>query len=497
MWTKQDLEKLVKEKMADYHFVIVSNAQPYVHVLNKGQIECQRGVGGVISTLDPILQACRGTWVAFGNGDADRHVTDIDGRLKVPENDPRYTLKRIWLTKEEKQGYYYGYSNEVLWPLCHMAFQRPAFREEDWKMYQQVNEKFAKSVVEEIGDKKAFVWIQDYHLCLLPKLLKEMAPKQTVIAHFWHIPWPNYEAFRICPQRHEILEGLLANDLLGFHIRYHCNNFFDVVDREIESKIDRERFSVIKNEHETLIRPYPIGVDIEGISQAVESPAVRQLTQSLKEEYKLAGMKVLVGLDRIDYTKGIPEKMRAIDLLLQRYPQLKEKIVLFQVGVVNRLHIKNYKLLNDEINSIVEEINWRHSTGDWKPIIFFRQHFSLPKVLALYRMADVMLVSSLHDGMNLVAKEFVASRSDEEGMLVLSQFTGAARELTEAVLVNPFDGEQFCEGIYKALSMPSEERKKRMGKMREALKSSNIFRWAGKIISELLKFEFQEHTASR
>ena len=492
MWTKQDLEKLVKERMADYHFVIVSNRQPYVHTLKKGKVQCQRGVGGVISALDPVMQACGGTWVAASSGDADRQVSDKDGRLKVPEADPRYTLKRIWLSKEEALGYYYGYSNEVLWPLCHMAFQRPTFRHEDWEMYKHVNQKFAQSVLEEIGNKKAFIWIQDYHLCLLPKYLKEMAPGQTIIAHFWHIPWPNYEAFRICPQRQEILEGLLANDLLGFHIRYHCNNFLDVVDREIESKIDRERFSVTKNEHETLIRPYPIGVDIEGITKAAESDTVKELVKALREDYKLGDLKVLVGLDRIDYTKGIPEKMWAIDTLLQKYPQLKERIVFFQVGVVNRLHIKSYKLLNDEINDIVEEVNWRHSTGSWKPIIFFREQFSFHHVLALYRMADLAIVGSLHDGMNLVAKEFVASRSDEKGMIVLSQFTGAARELTEAVLVNPFNREEFSEGIYKALMMPLEERKKRMNKMRENLKAFNIFRWAGKIISELLKFEFQE-----
>jgi len=491
-WTKQDLEELVKERLADYQFVIVSNRQPYIHTLKKGKLQCQHGLGGVISALDPVMQVCGGTWVAFGNGDADWQVSDANGRLKVPEGDPRYTLKRIRLSKEEIQGYYFGYSNEVLWPLCHMAFQRPTFRREDWEVYKRVNEKFARSVLEEIGDKKAFIWIQDYHLCLLPKYLKEMAPGQTIIAHFWHIPWPNYEVFSICPQQKELLEGLLANDLLGFQIRYHCNNFLDVVDRTMECKIDRERFSIIKNHRETLIRSYPIGVDVAGISEVAQSPAVAELAQTLKDEYKLAGMKILIGLDRIDYTKGIPEKMWAVDKLLQQYPQFKEKIVFFQVGVVNRLHIKNYKLLNDEINHIVEEINWRHSTGTWKPIIFFREHFSFEQVLAMYQMADVAIVGSLHDGMNLVAKEFVASRTDDNGMLVLSQFTGAARELTDAILINPYDREQFAEGIAQALQMSAPERKKRMGKMREILATSNIYRWTGKIISELLKFEFKE-----
>jgi trehalose 6-phosphate synthase len=492
MWTKQNLENLVKEKLSDYHFVVVSNREPYVHTLNKGHLQCQRGVGGVISALDPIMQACGGTWVAFGSGDADRQVADKDGKLRVPQEKPRYTLKRIWLDKKEIEGYYYGFSNEVLWPLCHMAFQRPAFRNEDWEVYKAVNKKFARSVLEEIGDKKAFVWVQDYHLCLLPKYLKEMAPNQTIVAHFWHIPWPNYEAFRICPQKKEILEGLLANDLLGFHIRYHCYNFLDAVDREVESKIDRERFSITKNDHETMIRPFPISVDIDGISAAADEAGVKERSLAMREEYKLGDLKLLVGLDRIDYTKGLPEKLWAIDTLLQRYPQYKERIVFIQIGVVNRMRIKNYKLLNDDINDIVEQINWRHSSGNWRPVILVREHIPFARIMALYRTADVAVVGSLHDGMNLVAKEFVASRSDEGGVLVLSQFTGAARELTDAVLVNPYDREQFAEGLHKALSMPADERRKRMGKMRETLKSANIFRWAGKIISELLKFEFKE-----
>ncbi|OGX36160.1 MAG: hypothetical protein A3C36_04175 [Omnitrophica WOR_2 bacterium RIFCSPHIGHO2_02_FULL_52_10] len=410
----------------------------------------------------------------------------------VPEGSPRYTLKRVWLTKEEELGYYYGYSNEVLWPISHTAFRRPIFRREDWEHYKKVNEKFARAVMEEVGNKKAFVWIQDYHLCLLAKFLKQMAPAQIITAHFWHIPWPSYETFRICPQRRELLEGLLANDLLGFHIRYHCNNFFDVIDREIESKIDRERYSVFKGTHETLIRPYPISVDFEGINQIAESEDVRRHQETLIQEFELSNLKVIVGLDRIDYTKGIPEKLRAVDRLLKNHPELKEKIVLLQIGVVTRLHLHEYKDLNDEINSLVEEINWKHSTDGWKPIVFVRRHFSLPEVLALYRIGDVGIVSSLHDGMNLVAKEYVSSRSDNGGMLVLSQFTGASRELTDAVLINPYDRNQFSDGIYTALTLAEEDRQGRMMRMREIIQHNNIFRWAGKIISDLLKFKFKD-----
>lgn len=439
MWNKKGLQQLICEKMADYLFIVVSNRQPYVHRFERGKVVCQRGVGGVISALDPVMQACQGLWVAYGNGEADAKVAAKDGKVSVPPENPVYTLKRVWLTKEEEIGYYYGYSNEVLWPLCHMAFKRPVFRQDDWEYYKRVNEKFAKAIIEEIGNKKTFVWIQDYHLCLLAKYLKQMAPHKIITAHFWHIPWPNYEAFRICPQKKEILEGLLANDLLGFHIRHHCNNFLDIIDREIESKIDRERFSVFKNDHETLIRPYPISIDFEGIQKIASFEKVKLAQEALTEEFQLSNLKILVGLDRIDYTKGIPEKLLAMDRLLEKHPELKGQIVFLQIGVVTRLHLVNYKALNDEINALVEQINWKHSLPGWKPIIFARRQFSLVELLALYRISEVGIVSSLHDGMNLVAKEYVASRTDGKGMLVLSQFTGAARELSDAILINPYD----------------------------------------------------------
>jgi len=492
MWTKADLQQLIKEKLSDYLFVVVSNRQPYVHVMKKGKVYCQRGAGGVITALDPIMQACKGLWVAYSDGDADRRVTDKEGKIMVPCDNPAYTLKRVWITKEEEQGYYYGYSNEALWPLCHMAFQRPVFRESDWDYYCQVNRKFADAVLKEVGNQKAFVWIQDYHFTLLSKILKEKAGQRLIIAHFWHIPWPNSETFRICPQKHDILEGLLANDLLGFHIRYHCDNFMETIDREIESKIDRERFSIVRSGHETLIRPYPISIDFEGLNEASRSPASASNIETLKEEFSLFGMKVLLGLDRIDYTKGIPERLLAIDRLLEKHPELKEKIVFLQMGEISRLHIPKYKTLNDDLNRIVEEINWRHSTDTWKPVVLVRRHLSFHELVAFYRLGDLCIVSSLHDGMNLVAKEFLSARSDEGGMLVLSQFTGAARELTDAILINPYDREQFSDGIYQALTLTEEERCKRIKKLREVIQNNNIYRWAGKILSELLKFEFKE-----
>ena len=483
---------MVHEKLGDYLFIVVSNREPYEHVFKRGRIECQRPSGGVVTALDPVMQACRGLWVAYGSGEADRQVTPASNKIQVPPSNPSYTLKRIWLTKEEEEAYYYGYSNEALWPLCHTAFQRPVFKKEDWEEYVEVNRKFAQAVMEEIGNKKAFVWIQDYHLCLLPRFLKEQAPEQLIVAHFWHIPWPSYEVFRICPHKDDLLEGLLANDLIGFHTHSHCNNFLDVVDRELECKIDRERFSVIRKNHETMVRPYPVSVDFDGIDQQAKALDIEQAEQDLRQEYGLDNYRLIVGVDRIDYTKGIPERLYAIDRLLQNHPELKEKVIFLQIGVLSRIHIPKYKALNDEINKIIEEINWRHGTGGWKPVNFLRVNLPLSKLVALYRLAEVCIVSSLHDGMNLVAKEFIASRCDERGTLVLSQFTGSARELTDAILVNPYDREQFSQGLYQALTMPAEEQRRRMAKMRQVVRENNIFRWAAKVLTGLLKLEFKE-----
>jgi trehalose 6-phosphate synthase len=486
MWTKESLKELIEEKLKNYLFVVVSNREPYIHKYSREKIVSFIPPSGVVTALDPVLQACSGIWVAHGSGDADRKVVDDKGRIKVPPEGPKYTLKRVWMNKAEEAGYYYGFSNEALWPLCHIVYTKPRFSESDWNYYKLVNERFAKAILEEIGNQEAFIFIQDYHLTLAPRIIKESNPR-VKIAHFWHIPWPNPEVFRICPWKKEILEGLLGADLLGFHIHYHVDNFLETVNQTLEAKVDKASSTVTYGGIETLVRPYPISIDYEKYSSEAASEKVAKNIDRIKEELGITGELIGIGTDRIDYTKGILEKFTAIDRFLEKYPEFQGKFVYIQIGSLSRIHLETYKRLNDEINSLVERINWKYSSDSWSPIILIRKNFLPDELLALYRMANICIVSSLHDGMNLVAKEYLAACAEDKGMLALSQFTGAARELTDAVLFNPYNPDEAAEAIKQALSLPEEERKNRITKMKALVEENNIYRWSAKIIQALLR----------
>jgi len=484
-WNKERLETVVCERLGNSRLVVVANREPFIHYYEGEDVCCMRPASGLTTALDPVMRACGGVWVAHGGGDADRAVVDEHDRVAVPPEGPAYTLRRVWLTKEEEQGYYYGFSNEALWPLCHIAYTRPRFDAGDWKHYQSVNHKFAGAVLDEVGSEPALVFVQDYHFALLPRILKEARPDLTV-AQFWHIPWPNREAFRVCPWQEEILEGLLGNDLLSFHIQYHCNNFLDTVDRTIEAKVDMERFAVTRGGHTTYVRPHPISIDPESILAALPDD-LSTAERHLRRQLHLRNVRLLVGVDRADYTKGILERFAAVDRLLTLHPELKGTFSLLQVGAPSRTHIESYRALNEALDRLAEEINWRHGQGWWRPIAFVNKHFASREVFSLYRMATACIVSSLHDGMNLVAKEFVAARNDLSGVLVLSQFTGSARELTDALLVNPYAVDEFADVLYRALTMSAEEQAERMRRMRSQVTDNNIYRWAGMLLSEAIK----------
>jgi trehalose 6-phosphate synthase len=480
-WTKVGLEDFAKQRFAHAKLISVANREPYIHVFEGEEIRVMMPASGLTTALDPVMRACGGVWVAHGSGDADQAAADPRGRVAVPPDGPRYLLRRVWLTKEEEDGYYYGFSNEALWPLCHIAYTRPVFERSDWDQYRNVNRKFAEAALEEAGGDPALVFVQDYHFALLPRMLKTARP-DLVVAQFWHIPWPNREAFRICPWHDEILDGLLGNDLLAFHLQYHCNNFLDTVDRGIEARVDYEHFSVTRGGLTTLVRPAPISVDPQMVAAALPQD-IRGEERRIRNRLRLRTEAILIGADRVDYTKGLPERFRAVDRLLSLHPEMRGKFTLVQIGAPSRLHIPAYRRLNDELDALVDDVNWRHGSGSWRPILFLNRHHPPQEIYALHRIAAVCVVSSLHDGMNLVAKEFVASRTDDRGVLVLSRFTGAARELTDAVLVNPYAVDEFAEALYRALTMPAEEQEARMRRMRRQVEENNVYGWAGTLLS--------------
>jgi alpha,alpha-trehalose-phosphate synthase [UDP-forming] len=484
LWTENKLRDYVRARLGANSLVVVSNREPYMHIYNEstGKSECLRPAGGVVTALDPVLKACGGTWIAHGGGNMDRKFVNSKDRLGVPPEDNHYVLRRVWLTKEVEQGYYYGLSNEGLWPLCHNTHTRPTFKESDWQAYKEANEVFARAVVEELPASKPFVFVQDYHFTLLPAMIKKMRPDATV-ALFWHIPWPTPEIFAICPFYHQILEGMLGCDLIGFHVQNHCNNFLDTVNRLMECRVDTEKFSVIRGNHETFVKPFPISVnDTSHVAYTTEE---EKRMAAIREELSLTGKVVGIGVERIDYTKGIKERVYAIDRFLEKYPENRGKFVFIQIGAPSRTHIKAYHDLLSEIDELIGKVNWKYAEGDWKPIIYFSRHFSADEILPFYALADFCIVSSLHDGMNLVAKEYVAARHDTNAALILSRFTGAARELTDAVQVNPYATEEFADAIKFAIEMPENEKRRRMQNMRGIVKQNNVYRWASNIITEM------------
>lgn len=481
-WTETRLREFARARLGRRKLVVVSNREPYVHQLQNGDVTCIQPPGGLTLALGPVLRSCGGTWIAHGSGSADRETADEFGRLQVPPEKPAYTLRRVWLTKEEEEGYYYGFANSALWPLCHVAFVRPLFQREHWEQYVSVNRKFAQVVKEEVGSDPAIVFIQDYHFALLPRMIRREIP-HALIAQFWHIPWPNPEVFRICPWGKEVLDGMLGNHLMGFHIRYQCNNFLDTIDRVLEARTDREHSAVSYRDQMTHVRPFPISVDFDGISALQVDKDVARL----RKRFRLEGKRVAVGVDRMDYTKGIPERLKAVDRFLTRNPAFKEKFVFIQIAVPSRTHIDEYEKLGDHIDALVEDINWRHKTDKWDPVVLITEHVPPDGVVSYLRLADVCMVTSLHDGMNLVAKEFVACRSDQRGALILSPFTGSARELEESIQVNPFAIDEMADALARALNMPPEEQERRMSRLRARVKQDNVFRWAASVLEEAVK----------
>ena len=485
-WTAERLRVFVQGRLGGDHLFAISNREPYEHIRGDNGIQCRVPASGLVTALEPVLCACDGTWIAQATGDADRQTVDGSDHVRVPPDHNQYTLRRLWLTPEEERGFYFGFANEGLWPLCHIAHTRPSFRAGDWDAYRSVNEHFGRALLEEIANEESpVVLVQDYHFALLPRMIKQFRPDARV-AIFWHIPWPNPEAFAICPWQRELLDGLLGADLIGFHIQAHCNNFMDTVDRSLECRIDREQFSVTREGHRTLVHPFPISVAVDSPDSRVPTSELPHLERAaLLDKLGVRATYMGIGVDRIDYTKGIPERFRGIERFLENCPAYRNEFTFVQIGSPSRTNIGRYQDLMQEVVQEADRINRRFQNAGWRPIVLLTRQHSHEEIQPYYRTADVCLVTSLHDGMNLVAKEFVASRHDDQGVLMLSRFAGASHELADALVVNPYDIEEIARTLHRALEMSPEERGIRMQRMRAIVKERNIYRWAGSLIGEL------------
>ncbi|MGA8053389.1 MAG: trehalose-6-phosphate synthase [Burkholderiales bacterium] len=480
-WTPESLRAILHADLRGDEVIVVSNREPYMHVRRNGGIEVQRPASGLVTALEPVMRACSGTWVAHGSGSADRDVVDRRDRIAVPPDKPLYRIRRVWLSPEEESGYYYGLANEGLWPLCHIAHVRPIFRPADWRQYVAVNRKFARAVVGEARRKDPIVLVQDFHLALVPALVRDELPDATVIT-FWHIPWPNPEAFAILPWREELLAGLLGSSILGFHTRFHVNNFVDTVDAFLEARVDRETYTVSYGGRPTAVKRYPISIDWPP-ADAQDVPPADVCRARVQRRYGLSlQTRIGVGVDRMDYTKGILERFRAVERLLEVEPTWVGRFSFVQICAPTRARIEQYQQFEIAVRSLAAQINGRFGRDGWLPIVLRIEHVEPPEVYEHYRAADLCFVSSLHDGMNLVAKEFVAARDDERGVLVLSQFTGAARELPEALIVNPYDMDQCAAALHLAFTMPESEQRDRMRIMRGLVREFNVYRWAGRML---------------
>ena len=496
-WTPERLRALLQRQLRGEDVIVVSNREPYLHEQSGDDIVVRRPASGLVTALEPVMRACSGTWVAHGSGSADRKSVDAADRVAVPPDDPRYTLRRVWLTPEEEKGYYYGFSNEGMWPLCHVAHVRPVFRESDWQQYRDVNQRFADAIAQEARGEDPVVLVQDYHFALLPAMLRQRLPRATILT-FWHIPWPNPESFGICPWRREILQGLLGSSILGFHTRYHCKNFIETVDRYLEARIEHEHSSVTYGGEETLVESYPISIAWPTPQDSQAWPEVALCRQRVRQRLGLPQDRLIaVGVDRFDYTKGIVERINAVERLLEKHPQWIGRFSLVQVAAPTRSSLVEYRGFQERIERMVEDVNRRFGQPGYQPVHLLAEHHEHDAVNELYRAADACVVTSLHDGMNLVAKEFVAARDDEQGVLILSRFAGAARELREALIVNPYHVEETADALHRALTMPAAEQRERMASLRAIVRDHNVYRWAARMLGDAGRWRLRERIEAR
>ncbi|MBV8211200.1 MAG: trehalose-6-phosphate synthase [Burkholderiaceae bacterium] len=496
-WNPDHLRSLLRTQLRGDEIVVVSNREPYIHESSSDRVVVRRPASGLVTAIEPVMRACSGTWIAHGSGSADRQTVDANDHLRVPPGRGEYTLRRIWLSAEEEQGYYFGFANEGIWPLCHVAHVRPVFRETDWLAYREVNRRFADAVIDEVRSDDPVVMVQDYHFALLPLMIRERLPHATILT-FWHIPWPNPESFGICPWRREILQGMLGSTILGFHTPFHCKNFIETVDRNLQARIEHEDSTISFRDQQTLVESYPISIQWPDANGAAAQPSIEQCRRNVTERLGLsAGQKIAVGVDRLDYTKGVLERMQAFGRLLEQHPEWIGRLALVQAAAPSRGVLQEYRSFQDQVRNMAAQLNEQFGREGYRPIHLLMEHHEREAVAELYRAADVCLVTSLHDGMNLVCKEFVAARDDERGVLILSRFAGAAREMAEALIVNPYHVEECAAALQRALTMPEAEQRERMVSLRMTVQEFNVYRWAGRMLTDAGRLRLRRRIEAR
>jgi trehalose-6-phosphate synthase len=495
-WTAERLRSLLRTQLSGDQVIVVSNREPYIHERTDQGVIVKRPASGLVTAVEPVMRACSGTWIAHGSGGADRDVVDARDRVAVPPGHDDYWLRRVWMTAEEEQGYYYGFANEGMWPLCHVAHVRPVFRESDWEMYRAINQRFADAVVAEARSEDPIVLVQDYHFALLPRMIRERLPQATVLT-FWHIPWPNPESFGICPWRREILQGMLGSTILGFHTHFHCKNFIETVDRYLEARIEHEHSTISFQGKRTLVESYPISIEWPEPAALSEHP-IADCRRAVAQRLGLPDNVCLaVGIDRFDYTKGILERLQAVERMLEKWPEWIGRFVFVQVAAPTRGALDEYRLFQERVQQATQRINARFGRQGYQPVVLLAKHHEHEQVTELFRAADICVVTSLHDGMNLVCKEFVAARDDAQGVLVLSRFAGAARELTEALIVNPYHVEEMADALHRAGTMPPAEQRERMASMRSTVREFNVYRWAGRMLADAGRWRMRSRIEAR
>jgi len=484
VWTAARLRELIARAYRGESVIVLANRAPFqCDFAPDGSIIVKRSSGGLVTALEPVMEACAGVWIAGRSGSAGRNFVDGSRARAGAAANRSYRVRHVSLDPHEERGYYYGFANEGLWPLCHRTGVRPVFRRGDFNAYRAVNGAFADAACEEAASDRPLVLVQDYHFALVPRMIRERLPLARAVS-FWHIPWPRPRDFAACPCGRQLVEGLLGASVVGFQTEDDCRNFIDTVECTLDADIDRERNTIAYEGRRTAIRAYPVSVEWPS-RWARQSSSVAECRAEVSRRLGLpADVRLAVGVDRLDYTKGIVEKFLAAERLLASHPEFRGRFVLVQLAEPSRECLPSYRELRSRVRDTADCINARFGGNAYRPIVLLEAHHQPADVYRFLRAADVCYVGSLHDGMNLVAKEFVSARDDERGVLVLSGFAGAARELSAAMIVNPYAIDDAARALAGGLNMPDADQSTRMRAMRSVIAQHNSYTWAGKMLTD-------------